>query len=259
MRQIFMSWTHGTNCLVLVYLLVLIPMWVVLYRARSPVFRTLRAPMVAVPATIVGMIVDTLLLHFLAPFRMGDDSMFTLLFSCAVFTAVGYLFGKSMVRESDSDDSHQRGAVVWRPNRVPVPSRTRRSVSRSSTPHCDQPITLAGMPIEPDDETKHFKFIGTTGTGKSTAIREMLSAALARGDRAVIADPDGGYLRHFYNAARGDVILNPFYPDAAKWHLLGEIKNDYDVDQLARSLIPDVAGGDKIWTGYSRTIDLPKR
>jgi hypothetical protein len=34
------------------------------------------------------------------------------------------------------------------------------------------------------------------GTGKSTAIREMLSAALARGDRAVIADPDGGYLSH---------------------------------------------------------------
>jgi len=30
------------------------------------------------------------------------------------------------------------------------------------------------------DETKHFKFIGTTGTGKSTAIREILSAALAR-------------------------------------------------------------------------------
>ena len=36
--------------------------------------------------------------------------------------------------------------------------------------------------------------IGTTGTGKSTAIRELLEGALARGDRAVIADPDGGYL-----------------------------------------------------------------
>ena len=44
------------------------------------------------------------------------------------------------------------------------------------------------------DETKHFKMVGTTGTGKSTAIRELLDGALARGDRAVIADPDGGYL-----------------------------------------------------------------
>ena len=50
-----------------------------------------------------------------------------------------------------------------------------------------------------EDEIKHFKFIGTTGTGKSTAIHEVLEAALRRGDRAVIADPDGGYLRRFYD------------------------------------------------------------
>jgi type IV secretory pathway TraG/TraD family ATPase VirD4 len=73
----------------------------------------------------------------------------------------------------------------------------------------------------------------------------MLSAALARGDRAVIADPDGGYLSHFYDAERGDVILNPFEPDSMKWNLLGEITNEYDVDQLARSLIPDSGGSER--------------
>jgi len=58
---------------------------------------------------------------------------------------------------------------------------------------------------------KHFKLIGATGTGKSTAIREMLTAALERGgSRPSIADPDGGYLARFYSAERGDVILNPF-------------------------------------------------
>src|SRR5713226_8416657 len=109
------------------------------------------------------------------------------------------------------------------------------------------------MRVAAEDETKHFKFIGTTGTGKSTAIREMLSAALARGDRAVIADPDGGYLSHFYDAGRGDVILNPFDPDSVKWNLLGEVTNDYDVDQLARSLIPD-GGSDRSWSEYARTF-----
>jgi len=115
-------------------------------------------------------------------------------------------------------------------------------------------ITIAGLPVAPEDETKHFKLIGTTGTGKSTAIREMLSAALARGDRAVIADPDGGYLRHFYDASRGDKILNPFHQRSAKWDLFGEIRNDYDVDQLARSLIPDHEGADRSWRGYARTF-----
>jgi len=41
-------------------------------------------------------------------------------------------------------------------------------------------------------------------------MREILTNALARGDRAVIADPDGGYLERFYDPVRGDVILNPF-------------------------------------------------
>ena len=39
-------------------------------------------------------------------------------------------------------------------------------------------LTLAGVPVAAEDETKHFKLIGTTGTGKSTAIQELLGAAL---------------------------------------------------------------------------------
>jgi len=104
------------------------------------------------------------------------------------------------------------------------------------------------------DETKHFKLIGTTGTGKSSAIQEILRTALERGDRAVIADPDGGYLSRFYDAGRGDLVLNPFDERSVKWDLFAEIKNAYDVDQLARSLIPDHEGADRSWRGYARTF-----
>src|ERR1700690_4592847 len=41
-------------------------------------------------------------------------------------------------------------------------------------------LSVAGVAIPLLDETKHFKFIGTTGTGKSTAIRELLGAAIRR-------------------------------------------------------------------------------
>jgi hypothetical protein len=57
------------------------------------------------------------------------------------------------------------------------------------------------------------------GSGKSTAISEVLRMALARGDRALIADPDGGYLQRFYDPHRGDLILNPFDPRWARWDL----------------------------------------
>jgi hypothetical protein len=116
-------------------------------------------------------------------------------------------------------------------------------------------ITLAGVPLAPLEETKHFKLIGTTGTGKSTAIAELLTALLARGDRAVIADPDGGYLGRFHACGRGDVILNPFEVRALKWNPFAELAAPEDPDQLAASLI--AAGEDasaREWRGYARTF-----
>lgn len=103
-------------------------------------------------------------------------------------------------------------------------------------------------------KTKHFKFIRTTGTGKSTGIREMLNATLARGDRAVIADPDGGISATFTSRTGRCHSHNPFDPDSVKCNFLGEITNDYDVDQMARSLIPDSGDSDRIWSEYARTF-----
>jgi type IV secretory pathway TraG/TraD family ATPase VirD4 len=50
------------------------------------------------------------------------------------------------------------------------------------------------------------------------------------------------------------MILNPFDPRSAKWDLFGEVTDDYDVEQLARSLIPDHEGSDRSWRGYARTF-----
>jgi type IV secretory pathway TraG/TraD family ATPase VirD4 len=116
-------------------------------------------------------------------------------------------------------------------------------------------VSVAGIAIPPLDETKHFKFIGTTGTGKSTAIRELLAAAIRRGDRAVIADPDGGYAARFFDRRRGDVLLNPFDRRSLKWDWCAEITHPYDVEQLVSGLVPvsqDAAGQE--WRGYARTF-----
>jgi type IV secretory pathway TraG/TraD family ATPase VirD4 len=131
-------------------------------------------------------------------------------------------------------------------------SQRRSARLRRSDAHV---LTLARVAIPAADETKHFKLVGTTGTGKSTAIRELLGAAIARGDRAVFADPDGGYLARFYDRYRGDVVLNPFERDSAKWDLFGEIQDNYDVEQLASGLIPtsdDPSASE--WRGYARTF-----
>ncbi len=145
-------------------------------------------------------------------------------------------------------DTYKRGALL-------LDGRATQWRCARASSLCGTGLTLAGVAIAAQDETKHFKLIGTTGTGKSTAIRELLGGAIARGDRAIFADPDGGYMARFHDRYRGDVVLNPFERNSVKWDLFAEIQNSYDIEQLASGLIPtsdDPAASE--WRGYARTF-----
>jgi hypothetical protein len=245
MSQYVHSLTHGLNGLILMYTTVTIPMVVGLRQGRAPVEAIFRGPLWAIPGMVVASMAFDILISPLLAWCLDRESVWYSIFGALVYIGVGYTAGRliAVLKRSRDEAKHRRGTVVLKPEAT-NPRGVEPGVS----------VTLAGIPVAGPDETKHFKLIGTTGTGKSTAIRELLGAALARGDRAVIADPDGGYLNTFYDADRGDVILNPFMPGSVKWSPLGEITNDYDVDQLARSLIPDSGDPDRIWGDYARTF-----
>jgi len=215
-------------------------MYVGLARKHAPPPKLVAAPAVAILSLIVAAIASAMVGAVLGDLGISKESFFRLGLGWLITIAIGYVSAFAMLSFSGSDVSHRRGSVV---THEPVAHIT-------PTPG----LSLAGVPIAKNDETKHFKLVGTTGTGKSTAIREILNAALLRGDRAVIADPDAGYLENFYNPARGDVILNPFMAGAMKWNALAEIVHDQDVDQLARSLIPDGGDPDHTWTEHARTF-----
>jgi hypothetical protein len=248
---------HGTRGLLAAYATVEVPLVIGLIRSRSPLRGLVLSPMLALPLTITAGVGIAALSPFLRSLGIAEESLLQYSIGASVCAAVGYITGRAVVRPESPVLTHQRGAIVIDVPRAAKVSRgglgISRALSRGRRFERDG-LTLAGFPVTPGDEVKHFKLIGATGTGKSTAIRELIGAALARGDRAVIADPDGGYLRHFYDRDRGDVILNPFEPGSTRWDLFGEIGNDYDVEQLARSLIPDHEGTDRSWRGYARTF-----
>jgi type IV secretory pathway TraG/TraD family ATPase VirD4 len=146
-------------------------------------------------------------------------------------------------------DYHRRGARIERR----PPGRWRRRLLGAWLP--DTRLALAGVGLASLDETKHFKLIGTTGTGKSTAIRALLAAALQRGDRAIISDPDGGYLARLYRRHRADVVLNPFEAGSVQWSPYEEIRSAYDIEQLASALIPNSDDAStREWRAYARTF-----
>jgi hypothetical protein len=235
--------THGSPGLAIAYVLVLIALLGGLAWARAAAHKYLLAPLLAAPLLLPVASCTSLLSSVLHAVGVSGGSA---QLSAALFVsmAVGFVGGWAFaLRPAPREPVHRRGAFVSK-----APIKEIREVSAAA------PVTLAGISIPLADETKHFKIIGTTGTGKSTAIRELLSAALSRADRVVIADPDGGYLNRYYDPNRGDVILNPFDSDARKWDLFGEITEDYDIEQLARALIPDSGGEDRVWTEYARTL-----
>ena len=151
-------------------------------------------------------------------------------------------------------DALKRGVII---RRALEPRQRHASVSRRGgvSGRGVRALTFAGVPLPFLDETKHFKMIGTTGTGKSTAIRELVGAALARGDRAVFADPDGGYRDRFFNRYRGDIVLNPFEGDSVRWDIFREISQPFDIEELSAGLIPsseDASSNE--WRSYARTF-----
>jgi type IV secretory pathway TraG/TraD family ATPase VirD4 len=247
-----LAFTHGLSGLVLAYATVQAPMLAGLARGGATFDKYVKAPLLALPLTAiagVGIAAATPLLEGLGITRGG---LLHLALGSVAAGYLGYAGGRTSARQDQAPRDHQRGAML--DDTIHESVRAAPNTGISAGKAAEAHITLAGTPISMADESKHFKLIGTTGTGKSTAIREILESALRRGDRAVIADPDAGYLNRFYDADRGDVILNPFDSRSKKWDLFAEIRSAPDVDQLARSLIPDHEGADRSWRGYARTF-----
>ena len=241
------SLTHGLSGLVLGYAAVAIPMAVTLLRRAADYGKILKSAAVAVPLTVAAGMACAVVNPLIHGLGVTSGSFLEFAVGVGVCAGIGHAAARGLARSGPPASVHQRGTVIRE-----TYERARARSSDGTDP--PEAITLAGIPVAFLDETKHFKLIGTTGTGKSTAIRELLSGALGRGDRAIIADPDGGYLARFKDSARGDIVLNPFDSESLKWDLFGEINSAYDIDQLARSLLPDQGGPDRSWISYARTF-----
>jgi type IV secretory pathway TraG/TraD family ATPase VirD4 len=237
---------QGWSGIAIAYTAVHAPMIAGLIRARANLRQFLLSPIAALPLTAAAAAAAAASSSCIALLGFAAHGPVQVAVSAGISAALGFAGGHVIAQGNAVDKTHQRGSIVAEQ----LPSMS----SRSSWAARDTGLTLAGVRVPALDEAKHFKLIGTTGTGKSTAIREIMTRALARGDRAVIADPDGGYLRSFYEKDRGDIVLNPFDERSVKWDLFAEIQSAYDVEQLARSLIPDHDGPDRSWREYARTF-----
>ncbi len=144
---------------------------------------------------------------------------------------------------SRDDDRVVRGTALVEAKQLVKLARDRKFVQ----------TMLAGVPLPLACEPSHFLLAGSTNTGKSTGINELIASAIARGDRLIMVDPNGHSLARFYQ--KGDVVLNPFDKRSVQWSLFNEIRSEYDFEWLAKSVVPDSANAtDQAWHGYAQQL-----
>lgn len=111
-------------------------------------------------------------------------------------------------------------------------------------------VAIGGVIVPRDLEAQHFLISGTTGSGKTQVINGMLRSIRKRGNRAVIADPAGGFYARFGQA--NDDLINPFDKRSVKWSPFAEIRADYDCERIAKAIIPDGTGSGGEWHHYAQ-------
>jgi type IV conjugative transfer system coupling protein TraD len=116
------------------------------------------------------------------------------------------------------------------------------------------PAHLAGVSWPWRREQSHTMLVGTTGTGKTVALFELLSEIRQRGERAVIFDLTGAFIETFFDPER-DIILNPLDTRCPSWSVFDDCTSRAEFHAAAESLVPhDGGGSEQFWVLAARTL-----
>ena len=108
--------------------------------------------------------------------------------------------------------------------------------------------------IQRDKEAHHIQIAGDTGTGKSTLVRQIVSQIEARGELAIIFDPDREYIQEFFSERRGDWVLNPKDERCPYWPIGAEADDEAEATPIAMGLFPDDPTLQRFFLTHTRAI-----
>lgn len=142
---------------------------------------------------------------------------------------------------------------IRRGARVGSPADVNKQSSKLAKSEFDDNLTIGDVNIPISAEPYHFFVVGSTGSGKSVAITNLLDHIEARGDIALVVDSGGEFASRYYKEGR-DHILNPFDDRCVPWSPTAELAGPWDAEALAKSMIPDGVGDSREWNGYAQTF-----
>ena len=140
------------------------------------------------------------------------------------------------------------GELAWRA--LPLHRRARPLLRRNEPAS----YRIAGIPWPSGSETRHTIVSGTTGSGKTVLIADLVEQIRKRGERCVVYDKMGSYTETFFDPAC-DVLLNPLDARAPRWSPFVEARSARDFDTMAAALIPrQKDAADPFWITAARQL-----
>jgi hypothetical protein len=92
------------------------------------------------------------------------------------------------------------------------------------------------MRIPLQAEAQHIELMGDTGAGKTSLIMQILRQIQGRGHSAIVYDPACEFIQRFYDAERGDIVLNPLDARCPYWGPSEELRRKAEAKAIAASL-----------------------
>lgn len=130
------------------------------------------------------------------------------------------------------------------------PKTLLKKIRKSKT----SPYTIANIPIPFENEYQHMMVTGTTGSGKSNMIHQLLIQIRNNGDQAIILDTTGGLFSRFFDDTT-DLFLNPFDQRSKHWDMWKEATHDSIIDEIAESIVVgDHRSIDSFWIQNAREL-----
>ena len=191
-----------------------------------------------------GKILDELLASAWLGFKAGGGMI-------ALFLAVFWYRGVQLGRQKRIRGAELVDAAELRRRVRPLHLRL---LDRAPGGKRLRPYRIAGIPYPERTETQHTIVSGTTGSGKTVLISDLVAQIRERGERCVIYDKMGSYTATFLDPAR-DVLMNPLDARAPRWSPFLEARGPRDFDMMAAALIPQQKDTvDPFWVTAARQL-----
>jgi type IV conjugative transfer system coupling protein TraD len=100
----------------------------------------------------------------------------------------------------------------------------------------DSNLCIGNMPLVKDSETRHFLIMGSTGSGKTNLVHNLLPQVKQKDQTAIIIDQTGEIIARYYNPERGDIIFNPFDGRSKSWDFWQDCSTSEELERFSKIL-----------------------